>query len=195
MGDKNTVDYRTSLSKLHPLIFLWTPKLFISPVHFSFSSKFFSYLCIYPINHGCRHGHGGHGSSFFLNPYFARDVFLKNLLLCHSSRNQKLFWRRHSQNLVRGHEKNSNYGVEITGRDICEPKLNLFIFAHSSKPNSPPGRRKLPISPDQHFVRIYFFPQQKGGRVMEMKNDQTLNLRRYWRQVLISSNILQPLHF
>ena len=174
MGNKNTVNYRTSLSKLHSLIFLWTPKLFISPVHFSFSSKFFSYLCIYPINHGCRHGHWGHGSSLFLNPYFARDVFLEICFCVILQGIKNFFWRRHSQYLVRGYEKISNLWCwDNWKRHLWAEKLNLFIFVHSSKPNSPPGRRKLPISPDQYFVRIYFFPQQKGGRVMELKNDQT----------------------
>ena len=170
MGNKNTVDYRTSLSKLHPLIFLWTPKLFISPVHFSFSSKFFSYLCIYPINHGCRHGHGGHGSSLFLNPYFARDVFLKNLLLCHSSRNQKLFWRRHSQNLVRGHEKNSNYGVEITGRDICEPKnwISSFLPIPPSQ-TLPQAEGNYPFHPTSISWESIFSPSRKGGGLWSWK--------------------------
>ena len=48
-------------------------------------------------------------------------------------------------------------------------KLNLLIFTHSPKQNSPPGfcpyppgRRELPIPPKQPFLKI-FFPEQKEG--------------------------------
>ena len=48
-------------------------------------------------------------------------------------------------------------------------KLNLFNFTHAPKQNSPqgfydypPGWRKLPIPPEQHFLKI-FFPEQKVG--------------------------------
>ena len=53
MGNEHTVDYHPSpselTSRIHPLIFLWTPKGFISAEY------------------------------FFLKSYFARDVFLKIL--------------------------------------------------------------------------------------------------------------------
>ena len=49
-------------------------------------------------------------------------------------------------------------------------KLNLFIFTHASKENSPPnfyhyppGRQELPIPPEQRCLKI-FFPEEKGGR-------------------------------
>ena len=52
-------------------------------------------------------------------------------------------------------------------------KLNLFNFTHAPKQNSPPGfyhyppgRRKLRITPEQHFLMI-FFPEQKEGYVVE----------------------------
>ena len=54
-------------------------------------------------------------------------------------------------------------------------KLNLFIFNHAPKQNSPPdfyhyppGRRELPIPPEQLFWR-YFFLRRKGERIMESK--------------------------
>ena len=54
-------------------------------------------------------------------------------------------------------------------------KLNLFIFNHAPKQNSPPdfyhyppGRRELPIPPEQLFWR-YFFLRRKGERIMELK--------------------------
>ena len=89
MGKKYTVNYHPSPSKLtsrvHPLIFLWTPRRFIFPEYFS---KSFSNLHIYPTNHGCRKqasqrggrgkgGAGGHGPPLFLKPYFARNIFLE----------------------------------------------------------------------------------------------------------------------
>ena len=56
--------------------------------------------------------------------------------------------------------------------------LNLFIFNHVFKQNSPPGSynyptcgRKLPIPVEQYFLKIYF-SQQKVGRIMGLKNNQ-----------------------
>ena len=47
--------------------------------------------------------------------------------------------------------------------------FSLFNFTHAPKQNSPlgfyhypPGRRKLPFTPEQHFLKI-FFPEQKEG--------------------------------
>ena len=39
------------------------------------------------------------------------------------------------------------------------------------------------------------FPQQKGGRIMELKKWLKLNLRGYWSQVLINSSILATFTF
>ena len=54
-------------------------------------------------------------------------------------------------------------------------KLNLFNFTQAPKQNSPPGfyhyppgRRELPILPEQRFSKI-FFPEEKGERIMELK--------------------------
>ena len=41
-------------------------------------------------------------------------------------------------------------------------KTNFFIFAHAPKQNSPPDRRKLPISPEQGFLKIYFSLSREG---------------------------------
>ena len=41
-------------------------------------------------------------------------------------------------------------------------KLNLFILVHVLKQNSPLGRKKLTISPEQHFLKIYLSPSEKG---------------------------------
>ena len=40
-------------------------------------------------------------------------------------------------------------------------QLNLFIFAYVPEQNSPQGRSKLPISPKQGFLKIYFLPSRK----------------------------------
>ena len=40
--------------------------------------------------------------------------------------------------------------------------MNLINFAHAPKQNSPPGRRELPISPGQLFLKIYFSPSRKS---------------------------------
>ena len=45
-------------------------------------------------------------------------------------------------------------GVKIIGR---------YIFAHALKQYSPQGRRKLPISSKQGFLKIYFLPSRMGG--------------------------------
>ena len=57
-------------------------------------------------------------------------------------------------------------------------KLNLFNFTHAPKQNIPlgfyhypPGRRELPISPEQHFLKI-FIPEQKQGEDVIEKNYQ-----------------------
>ena len=61
-----------------------------------------------------------------------------------------------------------SYSVKIIAIHLWVKKLNLFIFNHAPKQNSlpgfyyPPGRRELPIPPEQRFLKI-FFPEEKGG--------------------------------
>ena len=66
-------------------------------------------------------------------------------------------------------EKFQSYSVKIIAIHLWVKKLNLFIFNHAAKQNSPPGfyyyppgRRELPIPPKQRFWKI-FFPEEKGG--------------------------------
>ena len=79
-------------------------------------------------------------------------------------------------------------------------KLNLFIFNHAPKQNSPPdfyhyppGRRELPIPPEQGFFKVFF--EEKGGeRIMELKKNTKINKgigHKFW----YISPSLQPLHF
>ena len=49
--------------------------------------------------------------------------------------------------------------------------FSLFNFTHAPKQNSPlgfyhypPGRRKLPFTPEQHFLKIFFPEQKEGGQ-------------------------------
>ena len=59
-------------------------------------------------------------------------------------------------------EKFQIYSVKITVNTLVSQKIDLFIFTHAAKQNSPmgfyylPGRRELPISPEQHFLKIFF---------------------------------------
>ena len=70
--------------------------------------------------------------------------------------------------------------VKITGKYICDSKkLNLFIFTHAHQAklshkflSLPPGRRKLPITSKQLFLKIFFSLAEKGERIMELKNYQ-----------------------
>ena len=50
------------------------------------------------------------------------------------------------------------------------------------------GRKKLPISPKQSILKIYFLPSERE-RTMELKISPKLNLQGYWSQVLIYSTI------
>ena len=118
MVNTHTVDYHPSpshlISRIHPLISLWTTKRFISP------ESFFN---------------------FFLNlsiPPWLRKSF-KFILL------------------------------RLLENTFVSQKIDLLIFTHSPKQNSPPGfynypqgRRKKPITPEQRFLKIFFL-QQKGG--------------------------------
>ena len=76
--------------------------------------------------------------------------------------------------------------VKITGKYICESKNWMLIFSHAPKQNSaasfyhyspPPGKRKLPIPPEQHFLKIYISSGKRGERIMELKKLLKLNLR------------------
>ena len=67
-------------------------------------------------------------------------------------------------------EKFQSYSVKIISVHLRVKKLNLFIFNHAPKQNSPtgfyhypPGRREFPIPPEQRILKI-FFPEEKGGR-------------------------------
>ena len=83
-------------------------------------------------------------------------------------------------------EKFQIYGVKITGKYISESKkLNLFLFAHVSKENSPQAKGNFPFHPNSIFWKSIFLPAERG-RIMEMK----LNLWGYWSQILINSNNL-----
>ena len=80
--------------------------------------------------------------------------------------------------------------------------LNLFIFNHVFKQNSPPGSyyhipcwRKLPNAVELHFFWKSIFFKQKGGRIMELKKWPKLSLRRYWLQVLVNSTIFATFTF
>ena len=72
-------------------------------------------------------------------------------------------------------EKFQSYSVKIIAIHLWVKKLKLFIFNHAPMQNSspgfyhyPPGRRELPILPEQRFSKI-FFPEEKGERIMELK--------------------------
>ena len=62
-----------------------------------------------------------------------------------------------------------SYSVKIIAIHLLVKKLNLFIFNQASKQKSPPGfyhyppgRRELPIPPEQSFLKM-FFSEEKGG--------------------------------
>ena len=112
----------------------------------------------------------GYRTPLFLKSYFARGVFMEICFCIVLQGIQNFFGPSTPRILLGALEKFQIYGVKITGRYICEPKkMNLFIFAYSPKQNSPPGRRKLLISPKQHFLKIYFSPAERGED-MELKN-------------------------
>ena len=105
-------------------------------------------------------GRGEQGDNppiLFLKSYFARNFFLEICFFVILQGTQNFFVPGTPRIFSGVLEKDQIYGVKITGRYICEPKqLNLFIFAHFPKQNYPPVTRKLSISPEQHFLKIYF---------------------------------------
>ena len=62
------------------------------------------------------------------------------------------------------------YGVKITGKEICESKNWICSFLFMPPSNillqvlitTTPGRRKLPTSREQRFLKIYFSPAERG---------------------------------
>ena len=182
MGKKYTVNYHPSPSKLtsrvHPLIFLWTPRRFIFPEYFS---KSFSNLHIYPTNHGCRKQASQRGGRGAWTPTFSETVlcqeyFLGNLFLCHSPRHPKLFFGSGIPKILSGAlEKFQIYGFKITERDICEPKNWIFSFLLI-----PPSKTLPQTEGNYPFHQNSIFwkslpPKQKGGRIMELKKWPKLN--------------------
>ena len=75
---------------------------------------------------------------------------------------------------------------------VMPPSKSAASFYHYSPP---PGKRKLPIPPEQHFLKIYFSSGKRGERIMELKKLLKLNLRGYCRQVLINSAIFATFTF
>ena len=80
--------------------------------------------------------------------------------------------------------------------------LNLFIFNNFPMQysprflSSPPGWRKLTISPRQHFSKIYPPAQtEEGKKTMELKKWPKLNLWEYWQQFLLNPTIFTPFIF
>ena len=79
--------------------------------------------------------------------------------------------------------------LRLLENTFLSQKTELFIFTHAPKQNfSPgfiiatPGRRKLPIFPEQHFLKIFFSPAERG-RIMKLKKWPRLNLRighKFW---------------
>ena len=137
----------------------------------------------------------GQGHHNFSEIVLCQECFPGNPLLCHSPRDPKFFWPPHSQIFVRGIRKVSNlWCYDYWKVYLWARKLNLFTFADCSEQNSPPARRKLLISPEQHFLEIYF-SHSRLWRIMELKKWPKLNLRGYWSQVLISCTIFATFTF
>ena len=66
-------------------------------------------------------------------------------------------------------EKFQIYSVNLLQIHLWVKKLNLFIFTHAPKQNSPPGfyhyppgRLELPIPPEQRFLKIFFLRRKRG---------------------------------
>ena len=107
-----------------PLIFLWTPKGFISP---GFFLNFFLNLYILPRLH----------KSF-------KFTVLRLLSITFVS--QK---------------------IEPVHFYSC-PQANSLLGYYYYTPLPAPSRKKLPIPPEQRFLKIYIFPEEKG-RIMALK--------------------------
>ena len=68
-------------------------------------------------------------------------------------------------------EKFQIYSVKTTANTFVSQKIESAQFYSCPKQNSPPGfyhyppgRRELPIPPEQHFLKI-FFPEKKEGKL------------------------------
>ena len=57
-----------------------------------------------------------------------------------------------------------------------------------------PRRRKLPIPPQQHFLKILFFPAEREEDY-GVEEIIKINLQRYWSQVLINSTTFATFTF
>ena len=65
------------------------------------------------------------------------------------------------------------YCVKITWRYIFESRNWIYSFlVMPLNKTLPQNRKKLPILPKQHFLKIYFSPSRKRGRLCSWKNDQ-----------------------
>ena len=62
---------------------------------------------------------------------------------------------------------------------VMPPSNSAASFYPYSPPPRPPaqGKTKLPIPPEQHFLKIYFSSGKRGERIMELKKLLKLNLR------------------
>ena len=81
--------------------------------------------------------------------------------------------------------------MKVQVKRAFKKKLNLFIFTHAPKQNSPPWQKEITHSSWKAFSEDLFFPQQKlgegwrgggvgGNGVVELKKLPKLNLRGYW---------------
>ena len=125
MINKHTVNYHPSpsqlISRIHTLIFLWTPKGFISPESFL---------------------------NFFLKLYISS-------------------WLPKSFKFI---------VLGLLQIHLWVKKLNLFIFTHAPKQNSPPGFYHYPQAegncaffPDSVFWKYSFLIRKRGERIMDEK--------------------------
>ena len=83
--------------------------------------------------------------------------------------------------------KVSNLWLRLLANTFVSQKIEcLFLVMLPSKtlpqvfiitPPPPPGKRKLPIPPEQHFLKIYISSGKRGERIMELKKLLKLNLR------------------
>ena len=134
MVNKHTLDYHPILSQLisriHHLIFLWTPKGFISPKSFLTS---------------------------FLNldtpPWLQKSFkFIVLRLLANTYVSKKI------------------ESVHFYSCPLAEFSPSFYHYS--------PGRRKLPISPEEYFLKIHDFPSEKGGEDYGVENVTKIKPRR-----------------